>query len=233
MDINGPEVKRPRHHYDAPQRMPSHAQPPPNSLPPSSHPPPGILTGPPHFSHPPPSPFHDGGHDGRNLPDPINPHNYVQQHPPSGHTTPRDGRFQSEVDFSRRGSASGLPRSPSNDHPHLSNHRPTNIVTTSDGQQFPAQQYPVDQGPMAGYPPSEAHMNGNMPSHGLPMHAHDQPGPPMNPAYPEGYAQSPIGPPPYPLYGPPMGQQASRIPKKGNRATQVSNRVPWYLDLSG
>ena len=227
MEGSGPDLKRPRHGYDVPQRMPAQQQIPPHPSS-SSHGQPGILPAP--SPYPPPSqqqlpphsPFHDVNHDSRALPD---PHSYVQQHPHSGHTTPRDGRFQPDLDFSRRGSASGPPRSPSGESHQFGPPRPMNIVTTSDGQHYPPQ-YPVDaSGPMTGYPPPDAHMNGNINTHTIPIHPHEQSGHPMAPNYGDSYGQSPVtaGPPPYGglPFGHPLAQQGGRPPKKGNRAQQV------------
>ncbi|KAL9123958.1 MAG: hypothetical protein Q9217_006666 [Psora testacea] len=78
-------------------------------------------------------------------------------------------------------------------------------------------------GPVAGYPSSDPHMNGNI-HHGLPMHPHEQSGHPMAPAYGPEYTQSPVSAGPHPYggmtYGPSLGQPGMR-PKKGNRATQA------------
>ncbi|KAL9098082.1 MAG: hypothetical protein Q9163_006188, partial [Psora crenata] len=76
---------------------------------------------------------------------------------------------------------------------------------------------------VAGYPPPDPHMNGNI-HHGLPMHPHEQPGHPMAPGYGPEYAQSPVATTPHPYGGMPYGLSLGPPcvrPKKGNRATQA------------
>ena len=233
MEISGPDQKRPRHHYDAQQRMPQPHHQMNHALPPPPTHQQGVAPGPMQYTanpqqptqQPPPSPFHDGNHDGRNLPD---PHSYVQQHPQSGQTTPRDGRFQPDIDMQRRGSAGGFTRSPPGDqYPQYTPHRPANIVTTGDPQHHPSQYTLDSSGQMSAFPHPESHVNGNIQTHGLPMHPHEQGAPSMTPGFVEGYGPSPVtaGPPPYGgmPYGA-MGPGGIR-PKKGNRATQVCGRL--------
>ncbi|KAL8772140.1 MAG: hypothetical protein Q9209_002575 [Squamulea sp. 1 TL-2023] len=196
-----------------------HTLPPPNP-PPASAP----------YAHPQSavqSPYND--YESRNLPVPEpTPHQYVQA-AHSGHSTPlRDQRpYPSEPSgYSRRGSASGPTRSP-DDYVYPSG-RPLSIATTSEGQHYPPQHYPVDHG---GGPPYHPHdgLNGAT-NHGLPMpHYSDQVhGPPS--AHHHDYSHSPVSGHPHP-YGPSaLGAQAQaqyqnmqreKVRSKGHRAQQV------------
>lgn len=220
MEATGPDVKRPRLNYDGPPRMASSSQqqhPPPPISPahannPSILPAPSTYPGPLQQQAPPPSPFHDAPHDVRTIPAEPNVHSFAQHH--SGHTTPREGRFSHEMNYSRRGSTSGTPRSPE-DHPHSHPPRSMSMGNPNDAPAYP-NHYPNDAaGHLIGYQAPDQHMNGSV-HHGLPMHgegpiAYAEYGPSMHPgAHP--YAGGP--------YGGPMQVQGLR-PKKGNRAQQV------------
>lgn len=205
-------------------------------MPSQQHHHPGILPAPPSYAHPPhpplqqqqqppppPSPYHnDAAHDSRNLPEPIptgpSPHSYVQGH--SGHSTPRDGRFQLDLNYPRRGSASATPRSP-DDHHQFPPPRPTGMPTTSEGQY--SSQYASDpSGHLVGYQTPDPHLNGNM-HHGLPMHGYEGNHVMAHGPHPD-YNQSPVSASPHPYSGMPYGSsfgQAGLRSKKGNRATQA------------
>ncbi|KAL8857140.1 MAG: hypothetical protein Q9178_006316 [Gyalolechia marmorata] len=171
------------------------------------------------------SPYND--YESRNLPVPEpTPHQYVQA-AHSGHSTPlRDQRpYPSEPSsYSRRGSASAPTRSPDDYAYHPG--RPLSIATSSEGQHYPPQHYPVDHGGGPSYHPHEG-PNGTT-NHGLPMpHYNDQiQGPPS--AHPHDYIQSPVSGHPHP-YGPSaLGAQAQyhnmqreKVRSKGHRAQQA------------
>ena len=223
MEATGPDVKRPRLNYDAPPRMASQQHP----LPPSpAHQNPSILPAPSSTSHHqqqpplPPSPFsHEIPHDPRA---PVEPsvHSFVQHH--SGQTTPRDGRFPHEMNYSRRGSASATPRSP-DDH-HFPPPRSMSVALPNDAPHYPAQQYSAEStNHLVGYQAPDPHMNGTM-SHGLPIHPHGDGGPGMPPAPYTEYGPPPMHPGSHGYAGIPYGgggPQAQMRAKKGNRAQQV------------
>lgn len=167
---------------------------------------------------PPPSPFHDVTNDCRSLPD---PHTFVQQN--SGQSTPRDTRFQqTDLIYSRRGSAIGTPRSP-DDYHQFHPPRSMSVTTLGDGQHYPATYTPDPTGHNSTFPPPDSHANGNV-HHGLPMHGYSETGHPLSQGAPVEYSQSPVTGGAHPFgaiqYGNPLNQSALR-PKKGNRATQV------------
>ncbi|KAL8782601.1 MAG: hypothetical protein Q9213_005233 [Squamulea squamosa] len=174
------------------------------------------------------SPYND--YESRNLPVPEpTPHQYVQA-AHSGHSTPlREQRpYPSEPSsYSRRGSASGSTRSP-DDYAYPSG-RPLSIATTSEGQHYPPQHYPIDHG---GGPPYHPHDGPNgAANHGLPMpHYNDQAhGPPS--AHQHDYSHSPVSGHPH-AYGPSvLGAQAQyqnmqreKVRNKGHRAQQSTNQ---------
>ncbi|KAL9070901.1 MAG: hypothetical protein Q9161_004543 [Pseudevernia consocians] len=205
MDGPGPEPKRQRLDYHKPHSH-GHA----TTLPPPPH-----TYQPPQQPPPPPSPYDVGPHDNRNLPDPggPNPHAYVQEH--SGTSTPRDQRFPPDPGYSRRSSASVVPRSPDGHHQYP----PGRSLSTAEGPHYPSQ-YP---GEPSGYPSHEPPPNGNIHQGGLPMHPYEQAHGYPPPHHIE-YSQSPVtaGPP----YGGAnyighFGQAGARPLKKGNRATQA------------
>ena len=166
---------------------------------------------------PPPSPFHDAPHDVR-VPVEPSVHSFVQHH--SGHTTPRDGRFPHEVNYSRRGSASGTPRSP-DDH-HFPPPPRSMSVSTNDPASYPSQ-YATEAGShLIGYQAPDQHMNGNI-HHGLSIHTHpNEAGPGMGAmSYEYGQPMHPNAHPYAGAYGSQMQGQAQLRAKKGNRAQQV------------
>lgn len=222
MEGPGPDVKRPRHHYEPP-RLSSQQQhhPPPIT---TAHGNAGILPNPGSYSSssqhqpPPPSPFHDVTNDCRSLPD---PHTFVGQ--TSGQSTPRDTRFQQQdLIYSRRGSAVGTPRSPDDYHQYPPP-RSMSVTTIGDGQHYPAPFTPDPAAHAPAYPPSDPHANGNV-HHGLPIHGYGEAGHTLSQGPPVEYSQSPVTGGAHPFgamqYGNSLSQTGLR-PKKGNRATQV------------
>ena len=213
MDGSGPEPKRQRLEYHKPH-LHGHA----TTLPPPPH-----TYQPPQQPPPPPSPYDVGPPDNRNLPDPggPNPHAYVQEH--SGTSTPRDQRFPPDPAYSRRSSATVVPRSPDGHHPYA----PGRTLSVGEGPHYPSQ-YPIEP---SGYPSHEPPPNGNVHPAGLPMHPYEQAHGYPPPHHIE-YSQSPVtaGPPPYGggNYVGHFGQAGARPLKKGNRATQVGRRHPVF-----
>lgn len=234
MEATGPDVKRPRLNYDKPPRMQPQQHPPPISPAHANNP--SILPAPSTYpgslppQGPPPSPFHDVSHDVRGVPVEHSAHSFVQQQqqqqPPqhhSGHSTPREGRFQHDLNYSRRGSASATPRSP-DDHHFPPPPRSMSMGTANEATPYPTAYPPDPPGHLIGYQAPDQHMNGNL-HHGLPINTHPNEGPGMT-AVP--YAE--YGPPSmHPAahgygggaYGGPLSAQAHLRGKKGNRAQQV------------
>ncbi|KAL9635607.1 MAG: hypothetical protein Q9204_002569 [Flavoplaca sp. TL-2023a] len=238
MDGPGSEApKRPRLGlYDAPHshrmqpQLPisqSHGYTAGHTLPPPNPSPVSVNYAHPHQQSAVQSPYSD--FESRNLPAPEpTPHQYVQA-AHSGHSTPlRDQRsYPSEPsNYSRRGSASGPNRSP-DDYVYPSG-RPLSIATSSEGQHYPPQHYPVDHG---GGPPYHPHDGPNgAPNHGLPMPHYNDPahGPPS--AHPHDYNQTPVSGHPH-SYGPStlgaqtqaqyQNMQREKMRTKGHRAQQA------------